>query len=144
MHGWKKIIQLKFIKQMKFNKEIFCLFIFAMIILTPHCRGGEEQKTDLIDKEMIAICLNEKGWVIYGTASCSACIAQKKVFGEAWKYITYIECDPHEENSDPDLCLKRNITKTPTWILEIDGEVVKRLESYQLPEDLNIYADCNI
>ncbi|MGI9535308.1 MAG: hypothetical protein ACR2NW_10200, partial [Thermodesulfobacteriota bacterium] len=62
----------------------------------------------------------------------------------AWKHISYIECDPYEKNSNPDLCLKRNINKTPTWIFEVEGEEVKRLESYQLIEDLSIQADCEI
>lgn len=126
------------------KKTTFCLFITAIIILTAGCRSREEKVATFNDKEKLAICLSEKGWVVYGTAKCSACVAQKKAFGESWKHISYIECDPVEKNSNPDLCMKRNIKKTPTWILELDGEEIRRLESYQLLEDLNIRAGCEI
>ena len=124
--------------------KMFYPFILLIIILTTGCKSNEEKEATFNDKEKLAICLTEKGWVIYGTSKCSACIEQKKAFGESWKHISYIECDPFEKNSNPDLCLKRNIVKTPTWILEDGGKEVKRLESYQLLEDLSFQADCEI
>lgn len=126
------------------RKVKFFLLIIPLVILTAGCKNIEDKEETFNFKEKLAMCLTEKGWVMYGTAHCSACIAQKKAFGEAWKYINYIECDPDENNSNPDLCLKRNIKYTPTWILEVDGKEVRRLETYLLLEDLSNQTDCVI
>ncbi|MEI8092517.1 MAG: hypothetical protein WCG98_10610 [bacterium] len=29
---------------------------------------------------------------MYGTATCSHCIKQKALFGESFKYVTYVDC----------------------------------------------------
>ena len=92
--------------------------------------------------EKLARCLTDKGFVVYGTSTCSGCRAQRKAFGDAWSYINYVECDPHEPESQVDRCLKFKIRKTPTWILEVDGKEIKRLESYQLLEDLARFSGC--
>ncbi len=124
------------------RKKMRFIFLILVVLLIAVCgdTGNNAKTSD--DQNKLAKCLTEKGWVMYGTTNCSACIAQKKAFGDGWKYISYIECDPYEKNSNPELCLKRNINKTPTWILEVDGKEVKRLESYQILEDLVVHAGC--
>lgn len=102
--------------------------------------SGEPTQEELV---VLARCLTDKGFVMYGSITCSACSAQRKAFGQAFAHIKEIECNPHAPNSQVQLCLKRKIRKTPTWIAEKDGKEVKRIEGYQLLEDLASFAGCN-
>ncbi|OQB05715.1 MAG: hypothetical protein BWY19_00848 [bacterium ADurb.Bin212] len=73
------------------------------------------------DKEWIeglAKKLTEKGVVMYGAYWCSHCNNQKKMFGDAVKYIDYVECDPSGEGANPDECKANEIEGYPTWIYE--------------------------
>jgi hypothetical protein len=67
-------------------------------------------KTDLTD---FAKCLAEKKFTMYGSYWCSHCNDQKKAFGDAFKYITYVEC-----SEKTDLCLEKDIRYSPTWTWE--------------------------
>jgi hypothetical protein len=92
----------------------------------------------------LATCLTDKGWVMYGSFTCSACRAQRKAFGETFTHIKEIECNAHAPNTQVDLCLAKGIETTPTWIQEKGGEEIKRLEGYQLLEDLASVAGCDL
>jgi hypothetical protein len=104
---------------------------------------GAASQPDIPTKQaQLANCLTEKGWVLYSSFTCSACRAQRKAFGKAFKDIKMVECNPNAPDNQVDLCLKKKIKKTPTWILEENGGEIKRLESYQLLEDLAASAEC--
>lgn len=62
------------------------------------------------DKDALAKCITEKGWAMYGTYSCSHCQAQKKIFGDSFQYIKYVEC-----TKDVQLCIDKKINGFPTW-----------------------------
>ena len=79
---------------------------------------------------------------MYGSFTCSACRAQQKTFGKAFRHIKKVECNPHAPNTQVDLCLKMKIKKTPTWIQEKNGEETQRIEGYQLLEDLASLSGC--
>ena len=68
--------------------------------------------------EGLAKALSEKGMVMYGAYWCSHCKKQKEAFGDAVKYIDYVECDPAGENSNSDECKANNIQGYPTWIYQ--------------------------
>jgi len=62
--------------------------------------------------------LTATGATMYGTYWCPHCKAQKKLFGDAFKYVTYVDCDPGApRNSNPALCKAKGIRKYPTWII---------------------------
>ena len=70
----------------------FTIFILSIFVLgLTGC--GEEQK----DYTVLAQCLAERGVKMYGSSSCSHCSNQKKAFGDAFKYITYVECNPQTD-----------------------------------------------
>lgn len=117
--------------------------LFAVLLLAS---GGESYSQEPTQEQLAALahCLTDKGFVMYGSITCSACAAQRKAFGQAFAHIREIECNPHAPNSQVQLCLKRKIRKTPTWIAEKDGKEVKRTEGYQLLEDLASFAGCNL
>jgi hypothetical protein len=92
----------------------------------------------------LAQCLTAQGFVMYGSVTCSACRAQRKAFGPAFTHIKEIECNPHVPDTQAERCLAKNIKTTPTWIAEKDGQELKRLEGYQLLEDLASSTGCKL
>jgi protein-disulfide isomerase len=59
-----------------------------------------------------AQCLADKGVVMYGSKYCGHCNNQKKMFGDSFKYITYIECTEQMQT-----CQDNGITGVPAWII---------------------------
>jgi hypothetical protein len=123
-----------------------------LIILLSNCQQDSNDKNKALklegssqqSKELLARCLADKGFVMYGSITCSACRAQRKLFGKAFEYIIAIECNPNAPDNQTDRCLEKDIRKVPTWILEKNGQEIKRLESYQLLKDLESFAGCGI
>lgn len=68
--------------------------------------------------EKLAKFLSEKGAVMYGAYWCPHCQDQKKLFGDAVKYIDYVECDAKGPNANPDECVAQGIDGYPTWIYQ--------------------------
>ena len=128
------------------KKGIFVIALFGIIIFLIGCaQQTQEQKVSATNLDSFAQCLKEKGVKMYGSYICSACLAQIKMFGGhegSFKYIDYVECHPRGPNPQTDLCLKRDIKKTPTWILEKDGVEINRLEGYQTFESLGEFSGC--
>jgi len=63
--------------------------------------------------------LGQIGAVMYGSFKCTHCIDQKNMFGDAFKYVKYVECHPQGPDAKPSLCFARGIQNYPTW--EING-----------------------
>ena len=82
----------------------------------------------------LAKYLNQIGARMYGSYKCSHCNAQKALFGDAAKYVNYVECDPSGPNAQPNLCFSRGIMNYPTW--EINGRYYEGAKS--LPELSNL------
>ena len=128
------------------KKEVFVICLLTAIALISGCTSQKEEKASPSSATLdsFAQCLTEKGVKMYGSYICSACLATKKAFGSSFGYIEEIECHPRGPNPQTDLCLKRDIKKTPTWILEKDGAEIKRLEGYQIPEGLAEFSGCKL
>jgi len=123
--------------------QLILFLSIAIIILLSGCTSQtQEQKVSATNLDSFAQCLTEKGVKMYGSYICSACLATKKMFGSSFGYIEEIECHPKGPNPQTDLCLKRDIKKTPTWILEKDGVEINRLEGYQTFELLGEFSGC--
>jgi len=130
------------------KQGIFIIALFSIIIFLIGCASQtQEQKVSATNLDSFSKCLTEKGVKMYGSYICSACLAQIKMFGGhegSFRYVDYVECHPKGPNPQTDLCLKRDIKKTPTWILEKDGTEIKRLEGYQIPEGLAEFSGCSL
>ena len=87
------------------------------------------------DLTNLAQCLAEKEITMYGAYWCPHCQAEKKAFGEAWKYVPYVECTQETQK-----CLDKGIQGYPTWIWP-DG---KRLEGEQGPAKLASESGCSL
>jgi len=64
---------------------------------------------------VLARHLTDTGAVMYGLYWCGNSTYQKPLFGDAFKYVNYVECDPSGENANPSLCAQEGITAVPTW-----------------------------
>ena len=64
--------------------------------------------------------LADTGAVMYGAYNCPHCLSQKNEFGQAFKYINYVECNNRGKNANPSLCFAKGIKVYPTW--EINGK----------------------
>ncbi len=96
-----------------------------------------------INNEALAKCLTEKGYVEYSSYVCGACLKQKEVFGDAYQYISHIECHPQGPSSQAALCEKKGIDQTPTWTQEINGTEIKRHTGMMTAQQLQDWSGCS-
>lgn len=71
------------------------------------------------DLDAFAQCLADKGATMYGAEWCPHCKDQKKMFGDSWKFVPYVECP---ENTS--LCLAKGIEGYPTWLIGTSTRLV--------------------
>ena len=74
----------------------------------------ENFSADYIEK--LAKFMTEKGMIMYGAYWCPHCQAEKQLFGAAFQFVDYVECDPQGPNANPGECSAKNVTGYPTWI----------------------------
>lgn len=77
------------------------------------------QNQSLTEDKWVALAkaLTAQGAKLYGASWCSHCQEQKAMFGDAWKYISYVECaDEKYPNRQTDACAAARIESYPTWI----------------------------
>lgn len=76
--------------------------------------------------DALAQCLTEKGVAMYGAYWCTHCQNQKKLFGNSWKHIIYIECSLPGGRGQTQECTDAGIKGYPTWMmpggLQLSGE----------------------
>lgn len=91
-----------------------------------------------------AQCLDSKGFIMYGSMTCSYCLKQRGLFGDAFQYIKEIECDPRNPNPEVERCVSKNIERTPTWMQEDEqGRELYRFEAGLQPlEKLSEVSGC--
>jgi hypothetical protein len=74
---------------------------------------------------------------MYGSYKCPHCNAQKALFGDAAKYMVYVECDPAGKDAKPTVCFSRGIVNYPTW--EIGGRYYEGAKTLQELSQLSGY-----
>ncbi len=84
-------------------KKLIFSFLFILIILSGCAKGPGKYDT-------FAKCLTEKGATMYGTEWCSHCQSQKKMFGDSFQYIDFVDCD-----KDRSACFQAFVNGYPTW-----------------------------
>lgn len=73
--------------------------------------------------EQFAKCLASKEITMYGAYWCSHCQREKAAFGEAFKFVPYVEC-----TKEPAKCSAKGITGFPTWVIPADKEATNSSE----------------
>lgn len=108
---------------------IILIFVFLFLILD--WKSGKNFNNNKI--ESFAKCLTDKKITMYGAEWCSHCQEEKTNFGEAFKYVLYVECSENTKE-----CLELDIQGYPTWIFP-DG---KKLEGYQGLKKMSQESGC--
>ncbi len=117
----------------------FLIFVIFLLILSSCTAKYGQEELDTFAK-----CTKESGLKMYSSFTCSVCARQKALFGSSFKYVEEIECNPRGENPQTELCLEKQIEKTPTWILEKDGIEVQRAEGFLDFEALSEISGCSL
>jgi thioredoxin-related protein len=104
----------------KFNTDLLLKIFLVVAVLLAGVKlllsnENGQASLELSDKQKFAICLMEKGVIMYGVDTCEYCQIQKKMFGSSFEKINYINCDFEQE-----ICQAKAITKYPVW--EISGK----------------------
>ena len=116
------------------SKIIFSVLVVgAAAVLLFLLFGGQDEKLPALALDSFARCLTEKNIVMYGADWCPHCQNEKKAFGEAFQFISYVECP-----QDPKKCLDAGVNGYPTWIFS-DG---RKLEGEQGVEKLSRESGC--
>jgi len=133
--------KIKLLELVKSMRSLVLVLIITLLILLAYFNLGDNGK----NYDQLAKCLNEKEVSMYGSFTCGHCLQQKKDFGDSFKYIDYVECHPQGKNNQYDRCFEEvKIEGTPTWVMEKDGEEVKRLSGYKEPEVLADFFGCEL
>lgn len=112
---------------------VFVIFVLALLgggIFLTRPKAGPVSNLD-----GFARCLADKGLVMYGAYWCSHCQAQKKLFGDSFQYVRYVEC-----TVDVKSCTDKGVNGYPTWI-SADGT---RLEGEQTLQKLSEATSCGL
>lgn len=87
-----------------------------------------------------ALCLSEKGAMMYGTFWCPHCKEQKAMFKKSWNYVNYIECSTADGRGQTRACKQADLEGYPTWEFA-DGS----RESRKMPlEELATRTGCEL
>ena len=76
---------------------------------------------------------------MYGTYTCGYCKLQKDLFGDAFQYVTYVECHSQGPNGQPELCRSRGIEAVPAW--EIKGRLYPGYKPLEALAELSGYKE---
>jgi len=116
--------------------------LVGLLILSGCTGGTEAAHPQTPEFTAFAQCITNNDVLMYGSFTCLSCKKQRESFGATFSQITEIECHPNGENPQVELCLQKNIAKTPTWIREVDGKELGRLEGFQSFEALATLSGC--
>jgi hypothetical protein len=92
------------------NKKIFNYAIGIVILIAVIYAVYVATKKDDGQYDAFAKCLTSKGVVMYGTDWCPHCQAQKRLFGDSFRYVTFINCDVQKA-----ACDAAGVQGYPTW-----------------------------
>jgi glutaredoxin len=97
---------------------VVAVAIVALYFIGSYLTGGfgAVQPSEGGKYDKLARCLTDKGIVMYGLSTCPHCLEQKELFGDSFKYVTYVECSEQQS-----LCTAKGVQYVPSW--EINGNI---------------------
>ncbi len=116
------------------------ILIVVAIIIILFVIGGSGQSYAREDIDVFAQCLTEKGAVMYGAFWCPHCADVKKMFGESFRYVEYVECDPRGDNEQSLLCIEKEIESYATF--EFNDDPTTRIVGEPTFEELAAASGC--
>ncbi|MFP5204646.1 MAG: hypothetical protein ACLGSH_04755 [Acidobacteriota bacterium] len=74
--------------------------------------------------DAFAKCLTRTRAIMYGSFLCPHCDDQKKIFGDSFHYIHYVECSQMGSPQDMNACKFAQIRYTPTWTFKDEERLI--------------------
>ncbi len=65
--------------------------------------------------DAFAKCIAHTSTTFYGAFWCPHCEDQKRQFGDAAKYLPYVECSTPDAQGETQACIDKGIREYPTW-----------------------------
>lgn len=124
------------------NTQKYILVVMGVLILVFVAWGVSkvaQEKKPAADAVALAQCLATKKVTMYGAYWCSHCQNQKALFGDAFKYVPYVECTENEK-----LCTSKGIQGFPTWLVPDASGTDIKLEGEQSFEALASASGCSL
>jgi uncharacterized membrane protein len=119
---------------------VFLPAVAALVFVVGGYGLSERRQAATAYAEGLAKHLAATGAKFYGAYWCPHCAEQKRMFGEAARYLPYVECDPRSPEGDPRACAAAGVRAYPTWIIRgrryegvIPLEELARLSGYPPP-----------
>jgi len=120
------------------KKTIFPLIGVGVLIVIGIVAFLFMNKKEVKASEAFAQCLNEKKVVMYGEDSCPVCQKQKKLFGDFFKLVPYVEC-----KQDPQACVAAGVQHLPTWVFPNGDRLEGKLSVEKLSAETGCPSDPN-
>ncbi len=116
---------------MKSKNVVIILAITALFVLSA-CSNTQY--------DALTQCLTDNDVKMFGAFWCGACNAQKKMLGDSFDNVNYIECSLPDGQSQTEYCQSEGIQSYPTWEFA-DGS---RMNGALTPEVLAEKSGCPI
>lgn len=113
------------------RRRLTIRFVFHLaiaIVLLGTVTPAEKPGSDKDKMDEFARCLTKKNAIMYGSFVCSHCDDQRKLFGDSFKYVHYVECSRIASPQDSHACQATQVRYTPTWVLD-GGERLVGIQS---------------
>ena len=123
---------------MKGSTKLVLFAIFIVIVLIIVFRLAGDASADSGKYDVFAQCLSDSGVKMFGAYWCPHCQSQKKMFGDSWGNVNYIECSLPNRAGQTPLCTSEGIMSYPTWEFA-DGS---RVNNVMTLGDLSIRSGC--
>jgi len=126
---------------MKLNSTYILIGLIVVVVagLVFARAQSEPQQAATTQYDDFAQCLDDSGATFYGAFWCPHCNDQKRMFENSAE-IPYVECSTPNRQNQTQICIEKEITGYPTWILA-DGE---RLDGVQELETLSEKTGCEL
>lgn len=136
--------QKEMVKKSGSGKWVFLVIVLVVIVAMffVFSSGSGSNGPTNAQIETFAKCITEKGAVMYGAFWCPHCARVKKAFGEAFRYVNYVECDPRGDNEQSLLCIDKGIENYATF--EFNGDASTRLVGEPTFEELSAKTGCPV
>lgn len=106
------------------HSRVYYLGFLALLIIVGLIVYVVKVKSAPSPYDGFAQCLTDQGVVMYGAYWCPHCQNQKKEFGNAFRYVTYVECaQPGNPRQMTETCRQVGIEGYPTW-RRSDGQMI--------------------
>ena len=101
----------RFNKRQRNRRLLNILILCVVLVAAGYAVYVSFRPQDSGQYDGFARCLTGEGVVMYGTEWCPHCQDQKRLFGESFRYVAFVNCD-----LDAAACAAVNVTQFPTWV----------------------------